>query len=362
MNDAASKYPITEVPIPERMGGAGWSRFVNAVQLHSYNETATYGTPDASLSPAETWPSYADPTKNIKLIAAHDGQHVIALGTYDVDFTAGHRTAWLHVDVHPQWTHRGLGSAVAAALHDFAASDRVSKAIVYASTANAPGPRIAPTTGVGSLPRDTSGVRFLVGQGYKLEQVRRGSRLALPVDTSSFLASSKATSGDDYAVHHWIDHTPAQWRADMTVLRQQMSTAAPTAGLGEPEDVWTERRLLDTESRTAMSGRRFLTTAIEHLPSGCLAGFTTLAVPDDSSRPISQEDTLVLPEHRGHRLGALLKVTNLDYMHRQQPGHPSVITFNAEDNAHMLQINEAIGFMPFGYEGAWRRDPEGSSL
>lgn len=47
----------------------------------------------------------------------------------------------------------------------------------------------------------------------------------------------------------------------------------------------------------------------------------------------------------------LLKVANLE---RERPGHPSVITFNAEENRHMLSVNEAVGFTPFVYEGAWK--------
>jgi len=51
----------------------------------------------------------------------------------------------------------------------------------------------------------------------------------------------------------------------------------------------------------------------------------------------------------------LLKIANLQHLARLHPGHPSVITFNAEENRHMLDVNDAIGFTPMGYEGAWKR-------
>jgi hypothetical protein len=52
----------------------------------------------------------------------------------------------------------------------------------------------------------------------------------------------------------------------------------------------------------------------------------------------------------------LLKVGNLAHLERVAPGHPSVITFNAEENRHMLTVNEAVGFVPIASESAWRKD------
>jgi hypothetical protein len=74
-------------------------------------------------------------------------------------------------------------------------------------------------------------------------------------------------------------------------------------------------------------------------------------VPDS----IVQQDTLVTSEHRGRRLGMLTKVANLRRAQSRWPQARSVLTWNANENQHMLAINIALGFKPAGYEGEWQK-------
>jgi GNAT superfamily N-acetyltransferase len=134
-----------------------------------------------------------------------------------------------------------------------------------------------------------------------------------------------------------------------------MSTDAPVAGLEVAEANWDEERVRTMDDRWDGNPRAGLTVAAEHLASGHLAGFTELSVPPELERPVEQQDTLVLKEHRGHRLGMLLKLANLQYLAETHPGHPSVTTFNAEENRPMLDVNEAIGFVAVGYGGGWKK-------
>ena len=134
-----------------------------------------------------------------------------------------------------------------------------------------------------------------------------------------------------------------------------MTTDAPQGDLDEPAEEWTIERLDDFEREIEEGPRFMVTAAAEHVPSGELVGFTQLMVARDATRPVDQDDTIVLKEHRGHRLGMLLKIANIRQLEEVAPGHPSIITFNAEENRPMLDVNEAVGFLPVGYEAAWQK-------
>jgi Acetyltransferase (GNAT) family len=348
---------IRELEIPVSVGAPGWDDFATALRIHYGNEALTYGSDEFAFAADEALPNYLDQEHQpTRLFVARDGGRMIGAARYEIEPGDDPRTAWLMVDVLIGARESGVGSALSAKLQGVAATDGIRKAIVYAVSSYGPGPRLTSPTRFGSVPRDNPEVRFLLGNGYRLEQVVRASRLALPTDVTARLAHSVAAAGPDYAIHHWVGRTPARWRADLAALRQVMSVEEPSAGLEEPEDVWTTDRLVADEARFEASPRTLVVCAVEHVPTGYLAGFTALSVPAETDRSVSQQDTLVLREHRGHRLGMLLKLANLVEVQRRSPRHPSVITFNAEENWHMLDVNEAIGFVPIGYEGAWRKD------
>jgi GNAT superfamily N-acetyltransferase len=357
--EAMSRFTIDEVSIPMTIDSPDAADFIATVEVRNVVEADGFGTDDLAYSAADLLPGWLDTVYEPKrLFAARVDGRIVARAMYETASNGGEDVVWLGVQVLPEFRRRGIGTALSELLETMAAEDHRSKIIVYTVSKEAPGERVEAPTGFGSVPRDGAEVQFLLSRGYTLEQVERGSRLALPVDDDDLrglLDAAAAAAGDDYAVHFWLDRTPERWRDDLAVLLTRMSTDAPTAGLEEPEDPWTAERLLDEEKRRESSPRTALTAAALHIPSGRLVGFTELNVPIELDRPVEQGDTLVLKEHRGHRLGMLLKVANLRALQDELPGHPAIITFNAEENRHMLDVNEAVGFVPIGYEGAWKK-------
>ena len=340
---------VEELVLPARADADDAADFARVIDIRNGVEVAAFGTDDVSRRPDELLPFWQDPQAPVRLFGIRVDGELQAASFYEtlLDDPEG---CWITVLVHPEHRRHGLGTALAAHAEALAAAEGRIKLIVYAPSGTADGERIDSPTGFGSVPASNPEVRFLRAHGYRLEQVERASRLALPVEVSV------PEPSPGYRLVFWQDHTPKAWLEDMALLFTRMSTDAPSAGLEEPEDVYTVERLLEFEAAQDASPRTLLVVAVEHIASGRLAAFSELRVPVEPSRAVGQGDTLVLKEHRGHRLGMLMKTANLDRLQREWPGRPSVITYNAEENRFMLDVNEAVGFVPIGYEGAWRRD------
>ncbi|WP_168200442.1 GNAT family N-acetyltransferase [Protaetiibacter larvae] len=351
---------IDEVPLPATLvDDPHADDFVATVDIRNLVEEAGYGTVDVRVTPERLLGYLTDPFEPHRLFVARADGRIVARGLYETLADPDSTACWIDVRVHPDHRRRGVGTALADHLEALARAEGRSHAIVYIVSPDGPGPRLPSPTGAGSLPAANPEVRFLRRRGYRLEQVVRASRLPLPLDAAELavrVRAARARSGDGYRVHRWEGPTPARFLDDVAVLLTRMSTDAPQSGLDEPEDVWTAERVARHETHTTADGAGLLTAAVEHLASSRLVGFTQLGLPADRIRPVDQFDTLVLREHRGHALGMLLKLENLAELASRHPGRPSVLTWNAEENRHMLAVNEEIGFQPMGYEGAWRLD------
>jgi GNAT superfamily N-acetyltransferase len=349
-------FTIDEVAIPTSTDAADAADFIATVDVRNIVEAEGYGTEELCLTAEELLPFWRDQQYEPKrlFVARVDGR-VVARSVFETRPADDATMAWVGIHLLPEFRRRGIGTALADHVEAIAVADGRTELVVYTVSKDAPGERLEAPTGFGSVPLANPEVRFLLGRGYTLEQVERGSRLVLPAPLALQLEQALSIAGDDYRLRQWTDTTPAQWLDDLAVLYTRMSTDAPTAGLNEPEDLWTAQRVRDFEELAKDDPRTVIVSAIEHLPSGHLVGMTDISVPAERHRAAEQRDTIVLREHRGHRLGMVLKAANLLHLERVAPGHPSIITFNAEENRHMLDVNEAIGFLPIGYEGAWKK-------
>lgn len=353
-------FTTEPMQVPDSLDGPGAARFRAHVEVRNAVEASVVGSHLLIPTAEELLPEYQNnPNRTRMLLTASVGQTVVGRAIVTTRPHASGAGAHLGVDVLPEHRGQGIGTALLQQAEDIANTEGERVLMVsVAHTASTPGARIAAPTGFGELPADDPGVRFLLHHGYDLEQVVRISVLdtdGLADRLPALLADAESVAGEDHRRHAWIGPTPSEWVEDMATLRSRMSTDAPMAGLQGPPDPWDAARVEDHDRRIETGGSIVITTAVEHLPSGQLVGFSEIVVPED--RPMAtQEDTLVLREHRGHRLGTLLKAATATELMRVFPEIEAVVTWNAEENRPMLDVNDAMGFRAIGCEGGWRKD------
>jgi GNAT superfamily N-acetyltransferase len=103
-------------------------------------------------------------------------------------------------------------------------------------------------------------------------------------------------------------------------------------------------RLRAGEERTARSFHG-ITAAVRRRADGAFGGYSQLYLPHGADY-ILQDDTLVMPDHRGHRLGLLLKCATLEIAQRRHPERLSIHTDTAVDNHAMQATNHRFGYRP----------------
>ena len=350
-----STWTVAEVPAdPTRADRIG-----AVVDVRTAVALDTWGTPDVAEPLASELARLRDQSFTRRgYLAAVEDDRTVGAAFFQLPEQDNTSTAWIDVQVLPEARGRGIGSA----LHDAALEwlRAHGRTVIQASTDQCDEPpagpgTLAPPTGAGLVLADAPGVRFLRHRGWALEQVSRRSVLTLPVPGLDQLsATAEAAAGPDYRLVAW-EETPDEWLDQYAYVVGRMSTDVPLGGLDWGQQVWNTARIRSSEERARRAGRRLLVAAAEHVPTRTLAAFTTLDVSAGGEEECAhQGDTLVVPDHRGRRLGMLVKAANLRRLVDQMPTVHRVDTWNAEENGWMLAINTALGFRPAGGAGEWQ--------
>ena len=329
----------------------------NAVSLH------TWGVSDFCRNEREVAGGFKDQRYERRLrLVALDGGTAVGYGALNLPLADNTHTGYLEIGTVPAARRQGIGSALYDEVLGSARAAGRSKVMTSTDQAVEPPPgegAFDPPTGEGRVERNDPAVRFVLARGWTLEQVERRSVLDVPLDPevlAQHRAAAQAVAGNDYRVLVWDDACPDEWLDQFAILHTRMSTDVPTAGLDWNEEAWDAQRVRDRQAQFADRGLGLLTAVAEHVPTGTLVSYTSFLTVPHTDEYVHQEDTLVVREHRGRRLGMLIKAANLQRLARTHPSVRRVGTWNAEENAPMLDINIALGFHPAGGAGEWQLD------
>lgn len=200
---------------------------------------------------------------------------------------------------------------------------------------------------------DAPGRSFAERHGWTCDLLETRRDLALPLDEQRLRAvedaARRASAG--YSLVEWRDRTPDELLDDRAVLERRMTTDAPHGELPVEEEHWDAERVREYERVHADRGRTVLSAGA--VQDGRLVAFTDLHLPRATPERAHQGGTLVLVEHRGHRLGGLVKAAVLRRVLREHPQVRTITTYNSDGNRPMVAVNEALGFVPAGALSSW---------
>jgi GNAT superfamily N-acetyltransferase len=288
------------------------------------------------------------PGLDVRHWLAYDGDHPAGWLSVELPLLDNLDNAYVQLLVHPAHRRCGVGRAlyargveVASAAGRRRVMTQTHQPLDAEPGADGPGPAFARTVGLTAA----------------LTEVRRKLDLStmdrVALDTRLAAAWTRA---DGYSLMQWTDATPDEYVADVAYLEGRLNADAPVGDLAiEPEKVDAERLRRMDETR-AVRGLRTYNSAVRHEVSGRVVAWTALMLEREITQHAWQGITLVDPPHRGHRLGTIVKIANLQYARAAEPALRTVDTWNAAVNTYMIAINEAIGFRPVDAWVNWQGD------
>ena len=200
----------------------------------------------------------------------------------------------------------------------------------------------------------TPGDGFARAQGAAAEitEARRTLDVkAIPAGQLARLRASAEGPAAGYTLTVWDGPTPDHWLEPVARLNEALADA-PHGDEEEPQ-VWDADRVRLVDQLSADRGLRRYSVAAVESRTGDLAALTQLSVEEPTPDWGHQELTAVARAHRGHRLGLLTKVAMLELVAAREPQVAFVETWNGEANAHMVAINETLGFRQTGRVTSW---------
>jgi GNAT superfamily N-acetyltransferase len=247
--------------------------------------------------------------------------------------------AWFRAAAHPQRRRKGLGSRLLDHVEAIAAE--------------------AGRTVLGVDAIDTDAARgFAAARAYELKYVGVYRRLTIadvPQDVlDTAYQDGLAAAAADYDLVRIAGRlTDAQLEDTLAVV--SAINDAPTDDLVLEDEVWDPRRLRAYDEAQADRGMRMYRVWARHRGTGEIAGHTVVAVEEERPQLGEQHDTTVLPKHRGHRLGLLLKADMMRWLRDAEPRLETITTDNAGSNSHMIAVNERLGYQVVGRSLEYQR-------
>jgi GNAT superfamily N-acetyltransferase len=363
MPSMANDVRIEQLWIPDSLDGPDAADFIAAVEVGRRVRMQTWGSDDLAYAPQEKLLEMADPYERQVILVAKVAGAIV--GTVDIALPLADNLdlAEFALDILPEFQGRGVGRQLLEAAEHFARDEGRHTILIdtnhpSASLGDNAADQLVPGTGLGFVPMDSREVEFARHSGYTLQHIEQFSACALPLDSElveELETEAEEANGGRYRLHHWTDRCPDQWLEAVARLENSAGEDG-VPGVDDAVMVFDGGILREAEEVAVAQGRRTVVTAVEHIASGELVGLTTISVLALRPDVVFQDDTVVLREHRGNKLGLLIKVANMERLAEQFPDARVLYTWNAPENRYLLKVNQQLGFTTAGVTGIWQKE------
>jgi len=183
-----------------------------------------------------------------------------------------------------------------------------------------------------------------IGAKLTLAEVRRVQYLGkIAPGVVAGLRADAARAAAGYSLVSWSGAIPEEHLASAAEVFNAFNDAPH--GEGIEDEVWDADRVRERSGTLQRLGlMRGYGTAALHDATGEMAGFTAVVIDPEQPQWAFQQLTAVVRAHRGHRLGLLVKTAMLELLAAAEPRLEWIVTGNAAENAHMIAVNEQLGY------------------
>lgn len=281
--------------------------------LRGFNAFVTTATTPSAYS-EHTW------------LLARSGDSVLGVAELSMSTEDNSHLGEVEVNVRPDARRTGVGRA----LHD----EVIRRARDFGRST---------LTGEVMAPDESGSAAAAFANAVGYRTVHTEHHLGLPLPVAPERVATLGTTDPAYEMVTWEGACPDELRPAYLAMRNQMNADVPSGELDHEPVVLDDDRLASQEERTGASYVALVAAARERR-TGDLTGYSLIYLPKDDDSLAWQDDTLVMPSHRGRRLGLALKRTNLECLAEEHPARRAIHTWTDPQNGPMYRTNEKVGF------------------
>lgn len=264
------------------------------------------------------------PTEHAVFWTAEEHGEVVGLARLYLPDRENSHLGQLSVGVHPAYRRRGAGTwLLAEAVRTLLTEGRRSV--------------------VTDVAEGTDGMRFVHARGLRVGLREARSLLDLASVDARRLDALAEEEHASYRLAAWVDAAPDDLLPSYGLAKRAIRDA-PVEAIDMESPEWDSALVRQYEESARDAGQEYRVVAALHEPTGEVAGLTEVMTSRWTPRRAVQQDTTVVPAHRGHGLTLWMRAEMVRWLRAERSDVTEMAAWTAEEDLRMRQMNEGLGY------------------